>query len=1287
MTQVDRGAGDAPSDAELIFQVRSGDREAFGALYTRHAAAARALARQYVKPGDAEDVVADAFSKLYEMLRRGAGPDSGFRTYLYTVVRHRAYDVSRGASRMRPTEDEEIEAALGRVASSEDPALEGFERSVVSRAYFALPERWREVLWYCLVDDLKPAQVAPVLGLTANGVSALLYRAKDALRDGYLQQHLTHAPSDTCRVVNPHLGGYVRDSLSQREKTRIESHLATCGTCSALVLELADVAHGMKCVVAPLVLGAAGLALVGSAIPLGASLAAAVKAASASAGSTAGASAGGGAASGAAAGASTGVGTTSVAAGTSTAAAGATAATAGASGAGTAAGVVGATAGATAVGVVGAGGAAATTGAIAAGAITVAAVGVVAALQLMGAPAEGETGDPDPVVVAATGIPTPPSSLPSSGTEPSRAPAEDATGPSNLLPVTGAEDFTLSFADSGAPLEPRRAQNLVVSVTNGGSTDVTGTTLRLMLPEGMSPAAPEGASGAGIAPALVTIDPAPETDGEAAGDASATGDTSAADGDLSAAGGDTVVPAGESDASASGTGIGSEASGATGGPAPSAIGPSSPVTPVRTLCTPGSEPGVVFCDVGPVGAGEAREVQVTVRAQGGGTYPIGAELRADGIDARSIALPVREVMSFGPELSAQTQATDLASPGSGVLPVRIGNTGDQGAAKGWSMSVTLPGGVRPAAAQEALTCTAGESRTWSCAPHEPLALAPGAWQDLALQVVAVPPSPQSSVESSEGTASVAPVGANHTQDARAQVSVTPAWTGASGGVGDLSSTCVATGGLKVAKAEVSGTYTNGTARTVSVELEVEGKKAVHADPLGPGERVTLRRDEGIRVPKGAATWVLSRTVEGVTYQHRVPAGGFPDTDCYNPSWESSAKAVTVNAGGRVGIQGTLSNKSDEPMRVEMAVRVKSGRLVSETKTVPPGELGTFTVATGQDRTDPGQATFRLARWTFDRDGDPPVRSAEPGSRPEAKYGRAVIAPSYTAPSRTMNADCTYDSARGASVGTFQVPVDNTGSTLPVTFRMGETTLQVEAGKTGTMDVRVPWGTDRMALTTTGGDQLATVDVTFTSCADVGWPGKSVEAGLEAQCVNGTAQVEAVVRNVGGSTWTGALVRPYSGRQGEEAEVPANGAATLVLRGPVALDRDPEVLVRLSREFEGRTRTVAQSHDVAPIACEPTTSCTSGSGATSWITAWFNGGCKDEDDGTGEQVERPATNQGDGSVSSGGGSGPSVGGGSGGSQEPYPRQGWESSDPTGEASGESVDLVTIDEQAESEETEG
>src|SRR5665647_3220670 len=40
------------------------------------------------------------------------------------------------------------EAAFGPVESAEEPTLAGFERSVVSRAYKSLPERWQAVLWY-----------------------------------------------------------------------------------------------------------------------------------------------------------------------------------------------------------------------------------------------------------------------------------------------------------------------------------------------------------------------------------------------------------------------------------------------------------------------------------------------------------------------------------------------------------------------------------------------------------------------------------------------------------------------------------------------------------------------------------------------------------------------------------------------------------------------------------------------------------------------------------------------------------------------------------------------------------------------------------------------------------------------------------------------------------------------------------------------------------------------------------------------------------------------------------
>ena len=92
--------GEDSSDAELITAARGGDAEAFGALYTRHAGAARTVARQYTRSSaDAEDVVGDAFAKVYGVVRGGGGPDVAFRAYLLTAVRRLHVDKVRSTHR------------------------------------------------------------------------------------------------------------------------------------------------------------------------------------------------------------------------------------------------------------------------------------------------------------------------------------------------------------------------------------------------------------------------------------------------------------------------------------------------------------------------------------------------------------------------------------------------------------------------------------------------------------------------------------------------------------------------------------------------------------------------------------------------------------------------------------------------------------------------------------------------------------------------------------------------------------------------------------------------------------------------------------------------------------------------------------------------------------------------------------------------------------------------------------------------------------------------------------
>ncbi|MHC1559474.1 sigma-70 family RNA polymerase sigma factor [Actinomycetospora sp. C-140] len=261
--------GDPRSDAELIARLRGrgADRDstsAFATLYTRHEQSARALARQLARsPADADDLVAGAFTRLLEVLRAGRGPTEAFRAYLLTSVRHLAYDRSRAERRLDLTDDVTAVHAADpddTIVPFTDPALAGLERTLAARAFATLPERWQAVLWHLEVEGDTPADIAPLFGLSANAVSALGYRAREGLRQAYLQEHLASSSGHwdrRHRDTGEKLGAYTRGGLARREAERVETHLAECAECRALAEELRDVNSGMlRAVVAPLVLGA-----------------------------------------------------------------------------------------------------------------------------------------------------------------------------------------------------------------------------------------------------------------------------------------------------------------------------------------------------------------------------------------------------------------------------------------------------------------------------------------------------------------------------------------------------------------------------------------------------------------------------------------------------------------------------------------------------------------------------------------------------------------------------------------------------------------------------------------------------------------------------------------------------------------------------------------------------------------------------------------------------------------------------------------------------------------------
>ncbi|HEX2896202.1 MAG TPA: sigma-70 family RNA polymerase sigma factor [Marmoricola sp.] len=254
MTVIDQMTHRELSDAELISSVRGGDVSAYGDLFARHRDAATRLARQLVRGPDADDLVSEAFAKVLNVLLAGGGPDVAFRAYLLTAVRRLHVDKVRATSRATPTDD---------LTPYEDPepfadtVIAGFEGGAAAKAFASLPERWQLVLWHLEVEGQKPADVAPLLGMSANSVSALAYRAREGLRQAYLQMHTADLVDPDCEWTHAKLGAYVRKGLSRRDVQKVEGHLDGCRKCTAMYLELDEVNSSLAALLGPLVLGAA----------------------------------------------------------------------------------------------------------------------------------------------------------------------------------------------------------------------------------------------------------------------------------------------------------------------------------------------------------------------------------------------------------------------------------------------------------------------------------------------------------------------------------------------------------------------------------------------------------------------------------------------------------------------------------------------------------------------------------------------------------------------------------------------------------------------------------------------------------------------------------------------------------------------------------------------------------------------------------------------------------------------------------------------------------------------
>jgi RNA polymerase sigma-70 factor (ECF subfamily) len=192
------------TDEKLLIRIRSGDEEAFAALYRlRQAAIYRFALHMSGSAPAAEDVVQEVFLVL---LREECGfdPERGTLSgYLFGIARKLVLrNVERGRSDVALESDVD-DAVLPELAVNDDPLADLTGREGIAalrRAVQALPRRYREVVILCDLEEVDYADAAVALGCPIGTVRSRLHRARALLLDKLNQER---NPRQTTRGLRP----------------------------------------------------------------------------------------------------------------------------------------------------------------------------------------------------------------------------------------------------------------------------------------------------------------------------------------------------------------------------------------------------------------------------------------------------------------------------------------------------------------------------------------------------------------------------------------------------------------------------------------------------------------------------------------------------------------------------------------------------------------------------------------------------------------------------------------------------------------------------------------------------------------------------------------------------------------------------------------------------------------------------------------------------------------------------------------------------------------------------
>lgn len=173
------------ADEELISAVCERDQQAFEALFDRHGKVAWSLAfRLLGDRGAAEDLVQDAFLTMWTTAARYNSSQGSVRTWLLSIVHHRAVERLRqmDAGRRRQDALEQELAVSSDAPDTAEVAAGNLEAGEVRTVLAAVPDDQRQVLQLAYYGGYSQTEIADMLSLPVGTVKSRMRLGLERVR-------------------------------------------------------------------------------------------------------------------------------------------------------------------------------------------------------------------------------------------------------------------------------------------------------------------------------------------------------------------------------------------------------------------------------------------------------------------------------------------------------------------------------------------------------------------------------------------------------------------------------------------------------------------------------------------------------------------------------------------------------------------------------------------------------------------------------------------------------------------------------------------------------------------------------------------------------------------------------------------------------------------------------------------------------------------------------------------------------------------------------------------------